>query len=56
MLAGLLHAMLGATGLIGIFLKFIGPITIVPSLILLSFFIVKPLLMFVEVSWPIALS
>ena len=42
-----------ATNLIDMFLKFIGPIAIIPSLILLSIFIVRPLLTFVVQSEPV---
>ncbi|WAQ93503.1 S23A2-like protein, partial [Mya arenaria] len=56
MLAGLLHAFLGFTGLIGILLRFIGPLTVVPTLLLIFIFISKPVIKFLEVSWPISLS
>ncbi|XP_045170564.2 solute carrier family 23 member 2-like isoform X2 [Mercenaria mercenaria] len=56
MLAGVIHALLGFTGLIGVLLKLVGPLTIVPTMVLLFIFIVKPVLKFVEVNWGIAMS
>ncbi|XP_060594872.1 solute carrier family 23 member 2-like isoform X2 [Ruditapes philippinarum] len=56
MLAGFIHAFLGFTGLIGVLLRYIGPLTIVPTLMLIFIFIVKPVINFVQESWPIALS
>ncbi|XP_045168875.2 solute carrier family 23 member 2-like isoform X2 [Mercenaria mercenaria] len=56
MVAGLIHAFLGLTGLIGVLLRYIGPLTIVPTLMLIFIFIVKPVINFVQESWPIALS
>ncbi|XP_045169652.2 solute carrier family 23 member 1-like [Mercenaria mercenaria] len=56
MVAGFVHAMLGFTGLIGFLLKFIGPLTIVPTLVLIFIFLIKPVLKFVEVNWGIAMS
>ncbi|WAQ93794.1 S23A2-like protein [Mya arenaria] len=55
-LAGFIHAMLGFTGLIGFLIRYIGPITIVPTILLLFVFIVKPVLKYVEASWPITMS
>jgi len=56
MLAGLIHALMGCTGFIGVLLRFVGPLTIVPTLLLIFIFISKPVIKFVEVSWPISLS
>lgn len=56
MIAGVVHAFLGFTGLVGFLLKFVGPLTIVPALVLIFIFIVKPVLKFVEVNWGIAIS
>ena len=56
MIGGAIHALLGASGLIGLLLRFIGPITIVPCMILGSVFIVVPILTLVKVHWGIALS
>jgi len=56
MLAGAIHALLGATGLVGLLLRFVGPLTVVPTLTLLFIYLAKPALALVEVNWPIALS
>jgi nucleobase transporter 1/2 len=48
--------MLGFTGLVGVLLKFVGPLTIVPTLVLMFVFFVKPVVKFAEVSWGISLS
>ncbi|KAL4221965.1 hypothetical protein ACF0H5_018015 [Mactra antiquata] len=56
MVAGVVHAMLGFTGLIGVLLKFVGPLTIVPTLVLIFIFIIKAVLPFVAVQWGIAMS
>ncbi|KAH3716417.1 hypothetical protein DPMN_059140 [Dreissena polymorpha] len=37
--AGFVHAMLGFTGLMGLLLRFVGPLTIVPTLILIFIFL-----------------
>ncbi|XP_052282148.1 solute carrier family 23 member 1-like isoform X2 [Dreissena polymorpha] len=55
-MAGFVHAMLGFTGLMGLLLRFVGPLTIVPTLILIFIFLVGPVLKFVEANWGIALS
>ncbi|XP_052781708.1 solute carrier family 23 member 1-like isoform X2 [Mya arenaria] len=55
-LAGFVHALLGFTGLIGVMLRFVGPLTIVPTLTLIFIFIVGPVIKFVEVNWGIAFS
>lgn len=34
--AGLLHMLIGMTGLVGLLLKFVGPITVIPMLLLLG--------------------
>ncbi|KAL4222895.1 hypothetical protein ACF0H5_018935 [Mactra antiquata] len=56
MLAGVIHALLGFTGLIGVLLKFVGPLTIVPCLVLIFPFLVKAVLKYIEVQWGIAMS
>ncbi|KAH3716415.1 hypothetical protein DPMN_059138 [Dreissena polymorpha] len=54
--AGFVHAMLGFTGLMGLLLRFVGPLTIVPTMILIFIALVGPVLKFVEANWGIALS
>ncbi|XP_060590151.1 solute carrier family 23 member 1-like [Ruditapes philippinarum] len=56
LVAGVVHTMLGFTGLVGVLLKFVGPLTIVPTLVLMFVFFVKPVVKFAEVSWGISLS
>ena len=56
MVAGILHALLGFTGMIGVLLKFIGPITVVPCMVLVSVVVVNSVLKLVQVHWGIALS
>ena len=56
MIAGAIHALLGLTGLIGVFLRFIGPITIISYMMVAIIFITKAILPFVEVHWGIAIS
>ncbi|WAR22483.1 S23A1-like protein [Mya arenaria] len=53
-LAGLLHALIGATGLVGVLLRFIGPITIVPTILLIGIYIVKPVMKYTESHWGIS--
>ena len=49
MLVSAIHALIGMTGLVGLLTRFIGPITIVPAMLLAMVYIVKPSLMFTEV-------
>nr|KAI8755909.1 solute carrier family 23 member 2-like [Biomphalaria glabrata] len=51
MLAGGLHFLIGATGLIGILIRYIGPITIVPTVTLVGLFIYKAAVKFCETNW-----
>ena len=55
-IAGVVHALLGFTGMIGLLVRFIGPLTIVPTMVLIFIFIVTPCLKFVESNWGIAFS
>ena len=55
MLAGLLHAFVGFSGLIGHLLSLIGPITLVPCLLLQGIFLARISISFVQVHWGIAL-
>ena len=56
MVAGGLHAALGFTGLIGILLKFVGPITVVPCMVLITVVIVNSVLKLVQINWAIGMS
>ncbi|XP_069139818.1 solute carrier family 23 member 2-like [Argopecten irradians] len=54
MLAGIVHMLVGMTGMVGILLRFIGPLTIVPTLILVSIPQAYVLVKFCEPSWAVA--
>ncbi|XP_062569270.1 solute carrier family 23 member 1-like isoform X2 [Saccostrea cucullata] len=54
MLAGLIHFIVGATGLVGILLRFIGPVTIVPTILLIGIYMVTSVTKFAQVHWGIA--
>ncbi|XP_052266034.1 solute carrier family 23 member 1-like [Dreissena polymorpha] len=52
-LAGFLHFLIGATGLVGLLLRFIGPVTIVPTILLIGLYIVKPAMTYTGAHWGI---
>lgn len=54
MVAGVLQTLLGATGLIGRLLRFIGPITVVPVLFLIGISIYKTAVKFCNAHWGVA--
>ena len=56
MIAGLLHAFVGFSGLIGLLMNLIGPITIVPCMVLVGVFLARISIVFAQVHWGIALS
>ncbi|XP_061184454.1 solute carrier family 23 member 2-like [Saccostrea echinata] len=53
MLTGLIHFLVGATGLVGILLRFIGPVTIVPTILLIGIYMVSAVTKFAQVHWGI---
>ncbi|XP_060597680.1 solute carrier family 23 member 2-like isoform X2 [Ruditapes philippinarum] len=53
-LAGLIHCLIGSTGLVGILLRFIGPVTIVPAILLIGIYIVRATVTFAKVQWGIS--
>ncbi|XP_048746327.2 solute carrier family 23 member 2-like [Ostrea edulis] len=53
--AGTFQFLLGATGFVSLLLKFIGPITIVPTLFLSCVFIVRACVKFASVHWGISM-
>ncbi|XP_071090863.1 solute carrier family 23 member 2-like [Haliotis cracherodii] len=55
MVVGFIHLMIGATGLVGVLLRFIGPVTIVPSLTLIGLYIYKTVVTFSETQWGVSL-
>ncbi|KAL5005566.1 hypothetical protein ScPMuIL_016724 [Solemya velum] len=54
MLAGLVHFLCGATGLVGFLLRFIGPITVVTAMLMVGIYIIRPVVKFAEVHWGIS--
>ena len=56
MIAGILHAFMGFSGLIGLLMNLIGPITIVPCMLLVGVFLARISIAFAQVQWGIALS
>lgn len=55
MVAGAFHTFVGATGIVGVLLRFIGPITIVPTVLLIGLYMIKATAKFVVVHWGVAL-
>ncbi|OWF46668.1 solute carrier family 23 member 1-like isoform X2 [Mizuhopecten yessoensis] len=55
MIVGTIHFLVGATGLVGVLLRYVGPITIVPSILLLGIYVAEPVLTFVAPHWGMAL-
>lgn len=56
MISGIIHALLGATGLVGFLLRYVGPVTIVPTLLLMGLYVVKVILRFSQTNWGISLG
>ncbi|KAL4231304.1 hypothetical protein ACF0H5_008884 [Mactra antiquata] len=54
-LVGFIHFLVGASGIVGYLLRFIGPVTIVPTILLIGIYIVKPALDYTQVHWGIAM-
>lgn len=55
MVAGAVHTFVGATGIVGVLLRFIGPITIVPTVLLIGLYMIKATAKFVVVHWGVAM-
>ncbi|XP_069139817.1 solute carrier family 23 member 1-like [Argopecten irradians] len=55
MIVGAIHFLVGATGLVGVLLRFVGPITIVPSILLLGIYVAEPVMAFVVPHWGMSL-
>ncbi|GFO02581.1 solute carrier family 23 member 2, partial [Plakobranchus ocellatus] len=53
-LVGVIHFILGLTGLVGIIVRYIGPVTLVPTIVLVGLFIYKVVVKFSEPSWLVA--
>lgn len=54
MVAGAIHTFVGATGLVGVMLRFIGPMTIIPAVLLIGLYMIKATAKFVIVNWMVA--
>ncbi|XP_029649675.1 solute carrier family 23 member 2-like isoform X2 [Octopus sinensis] len=55
-IVGILQFLLGATGLVGIVFRYIGPVTITPTLLLIGFYIFKVIVKFSETHWGISMA
>ncbi|KAL5005693.1 hypothetical protein ScPMuIL_016851 [Solemya velum] len=51
MLAGVVHFLCGATGLVSFLLRFIGPITVVTAMLTIAVYMINPVMKFAEVYW-----
>ncbi|XP_069139588.1 solute carrier family 23 member 1-like [Argopecten irradians] len=54
LLAGFIHMMIGLTGVLGFLMRFVGPITVVPTLLLVSIKFAAILAKFCETSWAVS--
>lgn len=55
MCAGAIHFLVGATGLVGFLLRFVGPVTIVPAILLIGIYMTRTAVKFIEVHWGIGI-
>ncbi|XP_033745717.1 solute carrier family 23 member 1-like [Pecten maximus] len=55
MVIGCIHSMIGLTGLVGILLRFIGPITVVPTLLLLGLWMARMTAKFISIQWGVGI-
>lgn len=53
-LAGCLHMLIGLTGFVGVLLKVVGPLTVVPTLLLLGIELNGVMNTFCEPNWGVA--
>ncbi|KAK3759774.1 hypothetical protein RRG08_041730 [Elysia crispata] len=53
-LVGIFHFLIGALGLAGIIIRFIGPVTIVPAIVLVGLYLFKLIVKFCRPSWFVA--
>ncbi|XP_021375194.1 solute carrier family 23 member 2-like [Mizuhopecten yessoensis] len=53
-LVGIIHCLVGLTGIGGLLLKFIGPVTIVPAMLLMGTYLARATAKFARVHWGIA--
>ncbi|XP_063409910.1 solute carrier family 23 member 1-like [Mytilus trossulus] len=52
--AGCIHAFLGLTGMVGYLMKFIGPITVIPTILLIALAVFKIMANFCAIHWGIS--
>ncbi|BFY97993.1 hypothetical protein BsWGS_01033 [Bradybaena similaris] len=55
MLVGAIHFIIGFTGLVGIIMRFIGPVTIVPAIMLAAMLLNKVIVKMSELNWTVAI-
>ena len=53
MIAGGLHVLVGLTGVVGLLLRFIGPITVVPALTIMALYVFSATVRFAKAQWGI---
>ncbi|WAR21514.1 S23A2-like protein, partial [Mya arenaria] len=53
MIAGVLHVLVGLTGIVGLLLRFIGPITVVPALTIMALYVFSATVRFAKAQWGI---
>ncbi|XP_050399598.1 solute carrier family 23 member 1-like isoform X2 [Patella vulgata] len=56
MVAGAIHILIGLTGFVGVVARYVGPITIVPALLMIVLYVHKVIVNFAETFWGSALS
>ncbi|XP_053374769.1 solute carrier family 23 member 1-like isoform X2 [Mercenaria mercenaria] len=55
MIAGALHMLVGLTGIVGLLINFIGPVTIVPALTVIGIYIYKATTKFAKTQWGVSM-
>ncbi|KAL4222457.1 hypothetical protein ACF0H5_018497 [Mactra antiquata] len=55
MVAGAFHFLVGSLGIIGILLRFIGPVTVIPALTIIGLYIYKATVRFAKTQWSVAI-
>ena len=53
-LAGVFHCLIGMTGLVGLLLRYVGPVTIVPAIFLIGIYLMKATAKFAKAHWGIS--
>ncbi|XP_052804781.1 solute carrier family 23 member 1-like [Mya arenaria] len=55
MIAGAVHMLFGLTGMVGVLLRFIGPVTIIPALTVVALYIYRATTKFAKAQWGVAM-